>query len=198
MSQPTMLKVLFRLKPGVSLFREKRLPQQQQFKNKLGFMIESRVAILSGADVKTTDDLAALLAEPLGGEMEALAYSDFVLRWQNYFNDLPYCAVLHAHTKDLRTNDGTENSARTTKLDALFNDTIHQAKVGKTDNGFKMERTLGVATREKDGVDFAIWKTQELIQPSGTYRLDLVEKLFDERLNVSRWPDDVPRWFPPK
>lgn len=191
-----LLTPLFKLKPNVELFREKRLPTEEPFKNKLGYIVRTRVAVLSGTEMASTADLAVLLAAPLSKEIEALGYSDFILRWQNFFADLPYCVQLSSFRKDLRGDDDTiEDPDRVAKLDAVLHPQVAHAVLERDGQAFIVQRTLGIAAKEKGMLTCAIWTTRERIEPDGKYTLELVEKLFEEPVVGNSWTN-LPRWFP--
>ncbi len=192
----TVLKLLFRVKPGVELFREKRLPTEQAFKNKLGYTLQSRVTVLKGVELDQTADLINLLDGEINSEIEALGYSDFILRWQNYFSDLPYCAVLHPFRKDLRAEEAAhEEEGRVKQLDALLHSKVHHAQVQKANGGFTIDRTLGIADNQSGQLTCSIWKVRESIQRNGSYKMEKLEKLFEEEVSGDDW-NNLPRWFP--
>ena len=191
----TVLKLLFKVKPGVSLFRQKQLPEAEDYRNKLGYVLRRRIAILTGADLSTTSDLAKLLDAPLDSTIEALGYSDFILKWQNYFEDLPYCVILHPFRKDLRAEeDEGGDEQRLTQLDKTLHDKVHHAKITQDGDQFVIDRTLGVAKRESGELNCSIWTTRETISPDGSYKLELLDKLFDESV-ADEWAA-LPKWFP--
>ena len=191
----TVLKLLFKLKSGIELFREKKLATEEPFTNKLGYTVKRRVAVLRGIELESTADLADLLDDEIGGQIEALGYSDFILKWQNYFDDLPYCVVLYPFRKDLRAEDDeSDGMSRRESLDKILHDKIHHADIKKVGEGFEIGRTLGIATNENGALTCSIWDTREYIEISGKYRLELVDRLFSEAVTGDDWAN-LPRWF---
>jgi len=111
--------------------------------------------------------------------------------------DMPYVVVLHPFRKDLRaeSEEQTQDVERLQKLDQILHRKIHHAAVKRVENGFTIDRTLGVASQEGEGLTCAIWTAREFIDNDGTYRMELLDKIFSEAAPHDDWRK-LPRWFP--